>query len=148
MENKAVIEFLIEAKKVTYAGEGSEISPSRPESHDLQFIKGNLRYIDTYLGSEKFAGEEALWENDKPFWAMNYVGRVIADGFSGDFLKEVLKNVPHNMPFRGPNIYKNDIFTYKCTVDGNFEWFSGYEEILIGNTKIYECMFHGGVIKE
>lgn len=147
MECISVIEFLIEAKKETYAGKGPEMSPSRPKSHDLEFKKGTLKYIDTYLGSENFAGEEALWENDQPFWAMNYAGRVITDGFSGDFLKEALRNAPHNMPFRGPSNYKSDIYTYKCTVDGGFEWFNGYEEIWIEDTKVYECMFHGGTIK-
>ncbi|MDQ0195707.1 DUF5680 domain-containing protein [Paenibacillus wynnii] len=147
MEQLAVIEFLIEAKRETYAGNGPEVTPSRPNSHDLAFAKGNLKYIDTYLGSEKFAGEEALWENDKPSWAMNYVGRVIAEGFSGDFLKEALQNPPLHMPCRGPSIYKNDMYTYTCTVDGSFDWFTGSEVIFKGAVKVYECMFHGGVIK-
>lgn len=32
-------------------------------------------YYDTYLGGEKFAGEEALWISGNPYWSMNYVGR-------------------------------------------------------------------------
>lgn len=142
-----IIKFLLEAKKETYAGNGAEGSPSRPNSHDLEFARGNLRYIDTYLGSEKFAGQEALWEDGIPFWAMNYAGRVIAEGFSGDFLKEALLHVPNNRPFRGPDRYKKDRFTYNCKVDGDFGWFSGYEEIWAGEVKVYECMFHGGAVK-
>ena len=88
--DKNIIEFLIKAKKVTYAGKGAEIDPSRPNSHDLQYTDGVLKYIDTYLGSSKFAGEEALWKENIPFWSMNYIGRIIGDNFSGDFLKEVL----------------------------------------------------------
>ncbi|WP_438495908.1 DUF5680 domain-containing protein [Paenibacillus sp. IHBB 3054] len=106
-----------------------------------------MRYIDTYLGSEKFAGEEALWEDGTPIWAMNYAGRIIAEGFSGDFLKEALLQVPQNKPFRGPDSYSKDRFTYNCKVDGDFGWFSGYEEIWAGDIKVYECMFHGGVIQ-
>jgi hypothetical protein len=141
-----LIEFLLEAKKKTYAGQGPELSPSRPASHDLAFMRGDLQYIDTYLGSEKFAGEEALWQNGKPLWAMNYAGRVTADGFSGDFLKEVLLHVPGDQPFRGPARYTDGHFTYTCAVNGDFEWFSGVEEIRAGDTKVYECMFHGGLI--
>lgn len=144
MSEKNVIEFLLKAKKATYAGKGPQMDPSRPQSHDLQFSEGDFLYIDTYLGGEKFAGEEALWENGVPFWAMNYCGRVIADGFSGDFLKEAMSEVPYDKPFRGPDLYKRDDFTYKCNVQGNFNWFSGYEEIFRGNTKVYECKFHGG----
>jgi hypothetical protein len=146
LHSEKVIKFLIEAKKATYAGKGPEKLPSRPNSHDLEYEKENLKYIDTYLGGEKFAGEEALWENNKPFWAMNYIGRILSDGFNGDFLKEALLNVPIDMPYRGPREYKNNNYTYKCTVEGDFDWFRGYEEIFNGNIKVYECMFHGGII--
>jgi hypothetical protein len=142
-----LIDFLIEAKKVTYAGKGQRKLPSRPNSHDLEYERDGLKYIDTYLGGQKFAGEEALWEKDMPFWVMNYIGRILADGFSGDFLKEVLLNVPKDMPYRGPSEYKKDNFTYKCTVEGTFEWFYGYEEIFNENIKVYECAFHGGSIE-
>ncbi|WP_379132216.1 DUF5680 domain-containing protein [Paenibacillus sp. sgz500958] len=149
MENTAVseIDFLIEAKRATYAGKGPEFMSSRPSSHDLVYSKGNLKYIDTYLGSEQFAGEEALWENDLPSWAMNYAGRVLAEGFNGDFLKEALYQVPQDKPFRGPAFYENGAYTYACTVDGDFSWFSGYEEIWLNGSRIYECRFHGGRIK-
>ncbi|QSF47649.1 hypothetical protein JRJ22_06910 [Paenibacillus tianjinensis] len=143
-----LIDFLLEAKKATYAGEGPELSPSRPSSHDLEFTRGNLQYIDTYLGSEKFTGAEAIWEKDKPLWAMNYAGRVTAEGFSGDFLKEALLHVPADRPFRGPEQYSDGHFTYTCTVNGDFGWFNGVEEIRAGGMKVYECMFHGGWIKE
>ncbi|MUT66225.1 DUF5680 domain-containing protein [Paenibacillus sp. NEAU-GSW1] len=146
MDKTFVIDFLIKAKNATYAGKGPENPPSRPASHDLSFEKDNLKYIDTYLGSKSFAGEEALWENNNPFWAMNYVGRVIADSFNGDFLKEALQHVPEDLPFRGPQLYTRDNFSYKCTVHGNFEWFHGREEIFNGDTLVYECIFHGGNI--
>ncbi|MNI89041.1 hypothetical protein D3C73_1463930 [compost metagenome] len=78
---------------------------------------------------------------------MNYAGRVTADGFSGDFLKEALLHVPGDRPFRGPERYSDGHFTYTCTVDGDFGWFSGVEEIRAAGIKVYECMFHGGWIK-
>ncbi|MCX8132224.1 MAG: DUF5680 domain-containing protein [Clostridia bacterium] len=142
-----VIEFLCRAKKATYAGKGAETIPSRPNSHDLQYIEKDLKYIDTYLGSEKFAGEEALWLNDKPFWSMNYIGRIVNEGFSGDFLKECLLLVPKEYPYRGPLVHQNGDFRYHCVINGEFEWFTGYEEIFCGGTKVYECVFHGGSVK-
>ena len=90
MDKSVVIPFLINAKKCTYAGKGAEFPASRPASHDLRYEEGDLLYHDTYLGSGKFAGEEALWESGVPFWSMNYVGRVLGDNFSGDFVKEAL----------------------------------------------------------
>lgn len=145
--DEKVIEFLCNAKKATYAGKGRETAPSRPRSHDLQYTENNLKYIDTYLGGEKFAGEEALWCDDLPFWSMNYVGRIIADGFSGDFLKECLLLVQKEYPYRGPLVHQNGEYKYHCVVNGEFEWFTGYEEIFRNDLKVYECRFHGGCIK-
>ena len=56
--NTTLIEFLIRAKKATYAGKGAETTSSRTKSHDLKYTEGDLMYYDTYLGGEKFAGEE------------------------------------------------------------------------------------------
>ncbi|NRW20875.1 transcriptional regulator with XRE-family HTH domain, partial [Clostridium beijerinckii] len=58
--NRNIIDFLCRAKKATYAGNGGECKSSRPNSHDLEYVEGNLKYIDTYLGGEKFSGEEGL----------------------------------------------------------------------------------------
>jgi hypothetical protein len=146
MVEDSIVEFLIRAKQATYAGNGLEAAPSRPNSHDLDYQEGDLKYIDTYLGGERFAGEEAIWRNDVPFWAMNYCGRVCGEGFEGDILKEALSHIPFEKPFRGPNKFIKNDFIYTCSVDGDFEWFTGFEEILYKNIKVYECMFHGGAI--
>nr|WP_282434165.1 DUF5680 domain-containing protein [Desulfosporosinus acidiphilus] len=29
------------------------------------------------MGGRNFAGEETLWENNQPFWSMNYIGRIL-----------------------------------------------------------------------
>jgi transcriptional regulator with XRE-family HTH domain len=145
--NDDVIDFLCMAKKSTYAGKGAGTKASRPNSHDLEYVEGDLKYIDTYLGGEQFSGEEALWKNDTPFWSMNYVGRILGDEFSGDFLKEALRLVPKENPYRGPVIYLSGQYKYHCVINGEFEWFQGYEEIYFNNNKVYECFFHGGVIK-
>ena len=145
--NKDVIDFLCKAKKSTYAGKGAESKASRPNSHDLEYIESNLRYIDTYLGGEQFSGEEALWKDGVPFWSMNYIGRVLDERFSGSFLKEALSLVPKENPYRGPVIYQNGQYKYHCIINGEFKWFQGYEEIYFDDIKVYECFFHGGSIK-
>ena len=145
--DKKIIDFLLEAKKKTYAGKGAETSSSRPASHDLVYSDGDLMYYDTYLGGDKFAGEEALWISDVPYWSMNYVGRVTGQNFSGDFLKEALSNVPFEKPFRGPEKFQNGDYEYTCSVEGDFEWFQGKEIITLRGQQIYECYFHGGIIK-
>ena len=144
--DKELVDFLIRAKKATYAGKGAETSSSRVKSHDLVYREGEYMYYDTYLGGEKFAGEEALWISEEPYWSMNYVGRVTGDNFSGDFLKEALLKVPEDKPFRGPEEYTDGDYSYKCEISGEYDWFQGYETISYKGTVIYECYFHGGLI--
>ena len=145
--DKGLISFLIRAKKATYAGKGAETSPSRPGSHDLVYREGDLMYYDTYLGGNRFAGEEALWIEGVPYWSMNYAGRVTGDNFSGDFLKEALLRVPEDNPYRGPVLYCEGDYTYRCEVSGSCDWFQGYETISYKGTEIYECYFHGVTIE-
>ena len=142
-----LISFRLEANVNTYAAFMNETDASRPSSHDFRYQNGNYMYHDTYVGGEKFAGEEAIWKNSVPVYAMNYMGRVIADGFSGNFLKEALRAADEKMPYRGPEHYQSGEYTYRCNVTGDFTWFQGYEEIYQGDVKVYECVFHGGLMK-
>lgn len=138
--------FLIRAKRNTYAGKAHEVKASRPDSHDFRYEENEYAYYDTYLGRERFAGEEAVWHYEIPVWSMNYAGRVIGEHFNSDFLKEALFHVPAEKPFRGPEIFTKGDYHYHCKVDGEFVWYQGYEEIFYLNEKIYECYFHGGII--
>lgn len=83
----------------------------------------------------------------KAQYAMNYFGRVLGQQFSGDFLKEALRHASPDMPYRGPEYYQSGEYTYKCSVAGDISWFQGYEEIYWNTQKVYECYFHGGLLK-
>lgn len=147
MTRETFTEFLIRAKQATYAGKGAETTPSRPSSHDLVYEEGSLKYLDTYLGGKHFSGEEAVWENGTPIWAMNYSGRVTGEPFSRDFLKKALLRVPADAPYRGPARYESEGYTYLCQTHGTPEWFHGREEIRFGGETIYELYFHGGKVE-
>ncbi len=143
----ALIEFRLKANVNTYAGFMNEVDATRPASHDFRYEDGDYMYHDTYLGGEEFAGEEAVWRKGVAVWAMNYIGRVLDDRFSGDFLKEALRAADKKMPYRGPEIYQSGEYTYRCKVTGDFTWFQGYEEIYLNDVKVYECVFHGGKVR-
>ena len=142
-----LISFRLEANVNTYAAFMNETDSTRPSSHDFRYENGEYMYHDTYVGGEEFAGEEAVWKNGIAVYAMNYMGRVLSDGFSGDFLKEALRAADKTMPYRGPEHYQSGEYTYRCNVTGDFTWFQGYEEIYQGSIKVYECVFHGGLLK-
>lgn len=78
---------------------------------------------------------------------MNYSVIEFNDKFSSNFLKSALSNVTKDKPFRGPEIFKNGEYLYICKVNGDFNYFQGKEEIYCQNEKVYECYFHGGIIK-
>ena len=142
-----LIAFRLEANVNTYAAFKNEVDSTRPGTHDFRYENGKFMYHDTYVGGEKFAGEEAVWKDGVTVYAMNYMGRVLSDGFSGNFLKEALRAADEKMPYRGPEFYQSGEYLYKCNVTGDFTWFQGYEEIYQGDIKVYECVFHGGMVK-
>ena len=142
-----LITFRLEANVNTYAAFMNETDSTRLDSHDFRYTNGDYTYHDTYVGGEIFAGEEAIWKKEKAEYAMNYLGRVLEKEFSGNFLKEALRAADKKMPYRGPEYYQSGEYTYKCSVNGDFTWFQGYEEIYWHDKKVYECFFHGGLMK-
>lgn len=138
--------FLVRAKNNTYVTGENETMPSQPGSHDFRYEDDDYLYIDTYLGGQKFIGEERVWAGDHAVWAMNYYGQSLNENFDNAFLKEALSYVSVSMPFRGPEFYQKGDYTYQCQVQGDFECFSGEERIYCRQEKVYACMFHGGII--
>lgn len=146
-DQNELIEFLITAKKNTYASNNNQDNTSyRPNSHDLIYENDKYKYHDSYFGGENFIGEEILYKNNIPIWGMNYCGIELNENFSSKFLKEALSNVSIDKPFRGPDIYQDGDYLYICKHNGDFNRFQGIEEIYFHKEKIYECTFHGGII--
>lgn len=139
--------FLVEAKKNTYAAKKGKIASSRLGSHDYFYQNEKYSYLDSYVGTSKFSGEEVVYENEIAIWSMNYYGRVIGNVFDGDFLKEALKHVTLEQPYRGPESFHQGDYYYHNCVEGSMECFHGKEEIFYQDIKIYECYYHGGVLE-
>lgn len=56
----------------------NEVDSTRLDSHDYRYEKDGYVYHDTYVGGERFAGEEAIW-NNMPYRGPEYYQ-------SGEFL--------------------------------------------------------------
>lgn len=136
--------FLIRAKNSTYITGSNTSSPSKPASKDYCYSEGDYTYTDTYMGEEHFAGEEAVWIEGTPVYAMNYYGQILSENFDIDFLKEMLSLVSYERPFRGPEYHQKGDYAYHCQVHGDFNCFHGEEIIYCKQEKVYFCMFHGG----
>ena len=120
---------------------------TRTKSHDLLYKNGKFKYIDTYIGGEQFIGEEAVFIDNEPIWAMNYNGIEINEKFSSNFLKQALSTVNAKMPYRGQSKFQDGDYTYICEINGKFEYFNGKEIMYFQDEKVYECNFSGGIVK-
>lgn len=148
-------DFLIEAKKSTYAnGTAEKIESNRLGSKDYEYKKDNMLYHDTYFGGTNFIGEEVVYIDNKIYWAMNYYGVTLDENLGEEAMDNALRpalmqvGVSENIiPVRGPREYKNGNFKYTFEVSGDLTNFSGIETIYKNDKKIYELKCNGGLIK-
>lgn len=154
INSKEFLEFLVKAKKGTYAnGDASKSSSSRFLSKDYHYEDGNFTYHDTYFGGVKFMGEEVVYYNDNILWGMNYYGVTIDDNLTEEMMDKVLRVALMKVgedkdiiPVRGPKEFINDDYLYTFNVYGNMENFVGTERIYKDDKLIYELKCHGGFI--
>lgn len=147
--------FLIEAKKQTYANESVEkMQSSRLNSKDYEYKKENMTYHDTYFGGTRFIGEEVIYFDNKPLWGMNYYGvtldETLGEEAMDNALRPALMRVGEDkdiIPIRGPKEFINGEFRYLFDVIGDINNFNGVETIYKNNVKIYELKCTGGLIK-
>lgn len=148
-KEKELTDFLIRAKRATYAAGMQPVAPSRLASHDLPYSESPWHYLDTYLGGWKFLGEEAVWYEGRPVWGMNYYGFLLVESMPEglpQFLKEALLHVPAEAPYRGPVEFVMRDFVYRCQWEGQLHCFWGIEWIEQKGQKVYELRFHGGEV--
>ncbi|MCJ7450675.1 MAG: DUF5680 domain-containing protein [Candidatus Nanohaloarchaeota archaeon QJJ-9] len=144
-------EFLIEAKKNTYASEGEENETELGNGgKELVFEEDEFRYRDRYFGFNPFSGQEVVWRGGEPFWSMNYRGETLSSSVSAEkiysFLQKALNQVEEDQPFRGPEVFVKEDFKYSNRFEGNIRSFEGKEEIFYKGEKVYELLYHGGVV--
>lgn len=153
LDKNALEEFIVKAKANTYVGGGQKCTASRPSSHDLQFSEGSFSYLDSYFGGTDFIGEEVVYFKEKPVWAMNYYGRILdptlIDGqTAGRIIKESLSKLYLKGRFLGEFQNKTFMGVYFDTNEGDVLSFRGLEWITVQEQKVYELVYHGGLIKE
>ena len=154
--NTELYNFLIEAKKQTYANENVKKQEStRLGSHDYEYSSNGMIYHDTYFGGTNFMGEEVVYEDsDTPIWGMNYYGVTLDDNLNEEAIDKALRPAlmlvgsDDTIPVRGPKKYTNGEYKYIFNVSGDLEYFEGEEVIYKSDKKIYVLKCHGGTIKK
>ena len=144
--------FLVRAKAVTYVGDGPKAESCRPNSLDLQFSDGDFTYLDSYFGGADFLGQEVVYYRGQPVWAMNYYGRILEPdridaAEAGQIIQQSLSAMYKEGRFLGgfQNTIEND--TYIDTSQGDPTMFTGKEWIERGGARVYELVYHGGLVK-
>ena len=150
--NERLKEFIVRAKAATYIGGGKESRSCRPGSHDLEFHEKDFKYLDSYFGGADFIGEEVVYFEEKPAWAMNYYGRIlkperITAEETGKILKKSLSHLYLENRFLGGYKFIDGRDTYFDVNEGNPEVFNGTEWIERDGERVYELTYHGGLIK-
>jgi len=150
---KDLCSFLGEAKKSTYAsGNSSQKTIHDDGSIEFNYKKGNWKYIDNYFGNISFGGREIVFFKDEVVYIMAYYGKIHSDNYKKEdvysFLKEALRMIPEDNPYRGPTEYRSNTFSYKNNFQGDIENFFGRESIFDNNGEIYSTRYIGGLIEK
>ncbi|MFN2130515.1 MAG: DUF5680 domain-containing protein [Anaerolineae bacterium] len=145
--------FIVEAKAATYVGDGSRSAPYRPGAHELQYQQGTFSYVDSYFGGTDFVGQEVVYHEGQPVWAMNYYGHIlrpeqITAAEAGQMIKESLSRMYAQGRFLGGFQHVAGELTYVDSSGGDLTSFIGHEWIVRGCERVYELMYHGGLIVE
>jgi hypothetical protein len=152
MDIAALNDFIVEAKTNTYVGGGGSAPACRPGSHDIGYLRGPWHYLDSYFGGTDFAGQEVVWLDSKPVWAMNYFGRIVEHSLidgerAGAVIKAALsKMYAEYRRFLGGIEFEHAFGLYADESVGDCSHFSGREVIVVNERRAYELDYRSGLI--
>jgi len=144
---KQLEKFISEARENTYAADLKSIeNPRLFGSLQSEYQKEYYSYQDIYFtGSKIFVGQEVVYYDNRPIWAMNYLGTVIEKETLA-FLKESLLKLSQECRMGKICEFEKKEFKYQDNGQGNLEYFSGKEQIFKKNKDIYSLTYQGGLI--
>ena len=152
MNIKPLIQFLISSNNAGYAGgEEKKWIKESDGSTTIPFEKGDFRSHDNFFGGEPYGGRIIVYYKNVPAWIMVYYGWIVPDAETNlvySVLRDALKQMPVNAPFRGPKEYKTGEYEYVNTWSGDVKQYSGEEKIFQGKKLIYKANYMGGLVDQ
>jgi len=144
--------FIVAAKRACYVGDGAAAQSSRVGSHDLIFADGPWLYRDSYFGGTDFIGQEVVWREQQPVWAMNYHGFILRPDLidaarAGATIKAALTAMYAQGRFLGGWEWQGPHSRYVDRSEGHAARFTGREAILVDEVQAYALVYAGGLIK-
>jgi hypothetical protein len=146
-------EFLVKAKKATYASDGEGNETQLPDgTRELIYEENGYKYRDRYFGFNPFGGEEVVWYGGEVVWIMNYYGKTTTKDVPPkniyEFLKKAMSQVTLDKPYRGPDTFNDGDFQYMDKSRGDTNEFHGKEMIHYRGHEVYWLKYHGGLVKK
>ena len=150
MNKELLRQFLVDSNNAGYAGgEEKKWIKESDGSTTIPFERGSWRSHDNFFGGEPYGGRTVVFYEGKPYWMMVYYGWV-EEGIQTDpiygVLRNALKQMPEDYPFRGPKKFKDGEYTYSNSWEGEVDRFSGEEQITQGEKLIYKANYIGGLV--
>lgn len=145
--NDKFLKFLVSSKKKGYASGENAILRENDKSYSTRGEDGDFSFHDNWFGGEPFGGREVVFYKGDPYWMMTYYG---ADSGKAEgvieFLRKALKQIPEEMPVRGPKKFGEGDFSYENNIIGNLESFVGEEKIYYKGNEVFKTNYAGGLV--
>lgn len=167
MDKETLLKFIAKAHRHTYAAPKEVRQQHRVETplleghKEYEYIEGDLRYYDSYAGSQWAPGKEEVFLNGQPIWCMSYQGQHNPDydeEFYQEqvfpFLKRALMDFEDEMPFRGPEEFEEGDFRYTFKIETEpafntreYDYFKGQERVTYKGELVFFQDVMGSLIK-
>lgn len=152
MNNQPLKQFLIDSNNSGYAG-GKEKEWVKEEdgSTTIPFTKDDWESHDNFFGGEPYGGRTVVFHEGKPVWMMVYYGWVEEGAETNPIyaiLRNALKQMPADYPYRGPKEYSENEYAYTNNWNGEVDRFSGSEQITQNGKVIYKADYMGGLVDQ
>ena len=152
MQVSELEQFIVRAKTATYAGSSAVEVGSRPGTVELAYAEGAYGYRDSYAGGSDFLGREVVTFEERPVWALGYYGyllrpELIDAGRAGAVVKASLTALYTEGRFLGGFRSTQGEDVYVDTSTGEVTRFEGREWIERAGVRVYELVYHGGLVR-
>ena len=152
MNTQNLTQFLLASNQAGYAtGEERQWTKEDDGSTTITFVQGQFRSHDNFFGGEPYGGRLVVFHNTKAVWMMVYYGWVESGANTDEvykILREALKRMPEDAPFRGPKELTIDEYKYENNWQGNVERYEGQEKIMHAGKIIYQAWYKGGLVDQ
>jgi len=153
LDTADLLRFLRDAHRRGYAaGQNAPTVREADHSTTIAYESGAWRFHDNYFGGEPYGGRAVVFLNGQPLWMAVYYGRVEGPGAEVQpvysFLQWALLRAPEDFPFRGPDHFTDEPFTYRNVRHGDVQSFSGEETIHHRGTPVYTATYAGGLVDQ